>query len=112
MTDISITTPDSLRVIDMAHKLDTVEERLKLAETAKGVLENELHALELENEELRRINRRYRAERQRDRETAAQARLEGRTNRDIAVKTHIMAGLLGMAFAMAVLLGIIWTVGV
>ena len=112
MTDISISTPDSLRVIDLSHQLDNTEEKLRLVETAKAVLENELHALELENEELRRINRRYRAERQRDRETAAQARLDGRTNRDIAVKTHIMAGLLGMALAMAVVLGIIWTVGV
>ena len=110
--DMVITeTPDSLKVIDQARIIDQLEEKLKLAELSKGVILNELHTTELERDELRRINRKYRAERQAARELGEQIRLQGDRERGDRIKAGLLCAMFGACGALAVVLGIIWSVG-
>lgn len=104
--------PDSLRVIDQARRIDELEEKLKLVEMAKSVIEAELDTAELENAELRRINRKYRAERQRDRESAARERLQGKSGNRERIMTGLLYATCGMAFALLVVTTIIWAIGI
>ena len=104
--------PDSLRVIDQAKTIDQLEEKLKLAELSKDVILEELRAAELENEKLRKINRKYRRERQEAREKGELLRLQGEAERPERIKTALLCTLIGAAIALAVVTGIIWAVGI
>lgn len=103
--------PDSLKVIDQAKIIDQLEEKLKLVELSKGVILEELRAAEWENEKLRKINRKYRQERQEAREKGELQRLQYASERGDRIRSGLLCAALGAAFAMAVICGIIWAVG-
>lgn len=112
MSEMIITTPDALKVIDQAKRLDELEDKLKMVEIAKSVIECELQTMTQENEELRRINRKYRAERQAARERGEQMRLQGEAERPERIKTALLCTLIGASIALAIVTAIIWVVGV
>ena len=105
-------TPDSLKVIDQARIIDQLEEKLKLAELSKGVILNELHTTELERDELRRINRKYRAERQAARELGEQIQLQGDRERGDRIRAGLLCGLFGAVVSLALICSILWAVGI
>ena len=105
-------TTDNLKVIDQARTIDALEEKLRLADLSKGVILEELRAAELENEELRRINRHYRQERQAARERGEQLRLQGVSERADQIRMGLLCAAMGAVVALALICGIIWTVGI
>lgn len=104
--------PDSLKVIDQAKIIDQLEEKLKLVELSKDAILEELRTAEWENEKLRKINRKYRLERQKAREKGEQLRLHGEAERPERIKTALLCTLIGASIALAVVTGIIWAVGI
>lgn len=104
--------PDSLKVIDQAKIIDQLEEKLKLVELSKGVILEELRTAEWENEKLRKINRKYRQERQEAREKGEQLRLQGDRERGDRIRGGLLCGMIGAVFALTLVLGIIWAVGI
>ena len=113
MMEMVITeTPDSLKVIDQAKIIDQLEERLKLADIQRGVILTELHTAELERDELREKCRKYRQERQAARELGEQIRLQGDRERGERLKAGLLCAMFGACGALALVMGIIWSVGI
>ena len=109
--EMTVKTPDALKVIDQARKIDELEEKLKLADIQRGVILTELHTVELERDELREKCRKYRQERQAARELGEQIRLQGDRERGERFRAGLLCAMVGACGALAVVLGIIWSVG-
>lgn len=110
--EMTVKTPDALRVIDLTRENDELREKLRLADLAKGVILTELHTAELERDELREKCRKYRAERQAARELGEQIRLQGDRERGERFKAGLLCAMFGACGALAAVLGIIWAVGI
>ena len=110
--EMVITETNSLKVIDQARLIDELEEKLKLADIQRGVILAELHTAELERDELREKCRKYRADRQAARELGEQIRLQGDRERGERFRAGLLCAMFGACGALAVVLGIIWGVGI
>ena len=111
MMEMTVKTPDALKVIDQARKIDELEEKLKLADMQRDVILTELHTAALERDELREKCRKYRQDRQAARELGKQIRLQGDRERGDRIKAGLLCAMFGACGALAVVLGIIWSVG-
>ena len=108
--EMTVKSPDALRVIDLTHENEELREKLRLADMQRDVILTELHTAELERDELREKCRKYRQERQAARELGEQIRLQGDRERGDRIKAGLLCAMFGACGALAVVLGIIWRV--